>query len=283
MAQLASRPPAQKAQPATPLPLSPHPRNPNSRPHPSPLPTPLSPLSIRSGSREHSRAPFDTNRRRLEVQSPEPPSRIPSASTTSPPVSVDRPRPPPHGSPPSLDAHVPLQTPVRPSASASPLPFLSSALTAPGRVEQLRTTRAPHLVCPRSSARGLPASPACAPRVGAAFPLPSPRLRPGAFAPHPAHARRMAAPLLLCEPLRLLCCSPLRARTAHRLARAPSRARPPWSSPLQLLLPPSRGVALRSLGRRRGRRRPRQRPRDARGCPPPFLSIWALAQSGANA
>ena len=40
------------------------------------------------------------------------------------------PRSLPHGSPPSLDAHVPLQTPVRPSASASPLPFLSSAVTA---------------------------------------------------------------------------------------------------------------------------------------------------------
>ncbi|XP_048527774.1 uncharacterized protein LOC125507135 [Triticum urartu] len=73
------------------------------------------------------------------------PPRPATTSSDRLPVSVDRPRPPPHGSPPSLDAHVPLQTPVRPSASASPLPFLSSALTAPGRVPQLRTTRAPHL------------------------------------------------------------------------------------------------------------------------------------------
>ena len=153
------------------------------------------------------------------------PPRPATTSSDRLPVSVDRPRPPPHGSPPSLDAHVPLQTPVRPSAFASPLPFFSSADTALVHLAPVQSARLRPISALRSS------TPCPVPRALQARPGPHTLLLDDcvghAVAPLAAPGRalpRAAAAATVLRRCRQHHCSP-RARPLVR-GRARSRSAP---------------------------------------------------------
>nr|XP_020172180.1 translation initiation factor IF-2-like [Aegilops tauschii subsp. strangulata] len=145
---------------------------------------------------------------------------------------VERPRPPPQGSPPSLDALVPLQTPVRPPAS---LPLCYSRRPADVHAPPGARARGEH-----TRTRAL------------ASPVARTVVRPGALRARPRRGSRPRPPPALQRPP---CPSllPRRGVTAARPAprrRFPPRRDPDWPRPVRVPAPaaPASPVPVKALG-----------------------------------